>query len=133
MYWRRVADAVRWAFMRVLVLVLGLALISSSGCAEAKPSSATMSCLAPPREGEILVHVGGRATSRGEHWIPENANYLDIERLARVDPSPRNVSIISPDGERKQYRVGKMTREEKKRIMIHHGDRIFFAFDRCWS
>lgn len=119
--------------MRILALIFSAVLLFSLGCAAPSPLCKADARWSDAHDGKILVSIGGRTAHRGEYWIPENSTYLAVERLAQVDPPPRSVFIMSADGEQKRYRVGRMTREEKNRIPILHGDLVFFPYDRCWG
>jgi hypothetical protein len=101
-------------------------------------SSGNVSTPGPAQKGEILVLVGGNATRKGWISLPEASSLANVEDI--VAPRPEWASRhanITHSGEdpknRLQFRMDKMTRKEKEGIKLRHGDRIFFAYDRCFG
>jgi len=137
-----------WGRMRVILSISIVSLLLLSGCASLQPPVSGWSqeskrrsdilTLEPPRDGKILVLIGGNATHRGELWIPEPANLATVEDMVGVRPewASRSVDIkrIGPDGRKTlRIRINKMTRADKEKIELQHGDMIYFVWDRCFG
>jgi hypothetical protein len=126
-------DPRRWAFMYALRTIFAAAVFLTSGCTGPK-YSCEVSDLPPPKDGKILIVIGGRSPARGEHWVAAESSLADIAELTRVDPPCLNIIIMSADGRhQKRYRMKDLGREQKGRISLHHGDYIVIPFDRCWG
>ena len=122
--------------------IVALAAVLLSGCASPhmtiSPVQAPPALAEEPRNGEILVYVGGNATRKGSLWIPQETSLASLEDLVAGPPefASRHVRITRAGpigGQRLDFRVNKMNRREKEAVKINHGDSIFFAYDRCFG
>jgi hypothetical protein len=132
---------------RYLPLIFAVAMALLNGCTsptgvESPGSIPTNSLISEPleapKDGKILVLISGNARASGRLWVREDATFATIENLfsAREYPS-RHVEIVRFNAEGtkslRRYRIDKMSRSEKERVKLYHGDSIIFVRDRCFS
>jgi hypothetical protein len=112
--------------------IILMSLMFISGCATGEKSTAS---LEPPRDGKILVSVGGNVTANGGLWLPEDASLASLEDLVGVRPEweSRRLRITRTGTKTLELRLDKMTRAEKEKVRLHHGDAVFFVRDRCFG
>lgn len=92
----------------------------------------------PPQDGRIEVFVDGNVSAHGSLWLPEGANLTTLEDLLGVHSEweSRKIRIHRKEAggwKTVQIRIEKMSRAEKEKISLHHGDFVFFVYDRCWG
>jgi hypothetical protein len=118
-------------------LTIALSLLFCAGCATSR-APVDLPKITTPKEGKILVFVGGNSMCNGWIWLPDTATLKTVEDMVTFRPEwvSRHVSIVNAEGNKKvkmDYRMDKMTDGEKRAIKLQHGDRIHFAYDRCFG
>jgi hypothetical protein len=129
--WRRATDAQRWVQMQRLLATIMASFCILTGCVSPQSYFSTPG---PPQNEKILVFVGGNATCKGWISLPEESSLATIEDMVTLRPEwASRRAKITRSGEDLKFRMDKMTRREKEGIKLRHGDRIFFAYDRCFG
>ena len=131
--------------MRLPLSIFTIAVALLSGCASPTiietrepTTSMTPEPAESPKDGKILVMVSGNAKERGWIWVREDASLATIEDLFAVRPewASRSITIVRRDGDGQKWircRIAKMSRSEKEKIKVHHGDAVCFVWDRCFG
>lgn len=128
--------------MHPLVIMCAASLVLLTGCASPTiirgPIAVKPLILEPAKDGKILILVSGNATVKGQLWVQEDASLATLENLVGVRPewASRSIEIIrqtQTGTERIKVRLSKMTRKEKEKFTLSHGDRVCFVWDGCFG
>lgn len=137
----------RRAQMRMPLLILAVALALLNGCrtppviesSSAIPTGANKwKPLEAPKDGKILVLISGNAKEQGRVWVQEGVSLATIEDLFACRPEWASRSLViercgAESVKTIRCRLSSMSRSEKEKIKVYHGDSICFVYDRCFG